>query len=126
VDNVKIKMENSIESMTKSRVTEKNKKKEEIPLSARCSSAAQRPTCRSRCKQSSKGDGVKNEITMKECCALILVVKLKRTDTTLDLSQKARVVRISKSWISPFYTVSQVATQALIVLIELVVGAYAA
>jgi hypothetical protein len=110
--------------MTKSRVTENHKKKEEIPLSARCSSAKQRPTCRPRCKQSTEGDGVKNEITMKECCALILVVKLKRTDTTLDLSQKARVVRISQSWVSPFYTISEVITQALIVLNELVTGVY--
>ena len=30
---------------------------------------------------------------MNECCALIKVVKLLRTDTTLDLSQEARVVK---------------------------------
>ena len=77
----------------KSRVTKMTKKKTRNPLSAQCSSVTQRPTCQPRCKQSSKDDGVKNEITMKECCALILVVKLKRTDTTLDLSQKARVVK---------------------------------
>lgn len=80
--------------ITKSRVTKKTKKKKRrIPLSAQSNSVTQGPTYQSRCKQSAKGDGVKNEITMKERNALILVVKLKRTDTTLDLSQKARVVK---------------------------------
>ena len=47
------------------------------------------------CKQSSGDKGGKNLITNNEGGALIIVVKLLRTDTTLDLSQKARVVRIS-------------------------------
>ena len=46
------------------------------------------------CKQSSEDKGGKNLITNNEGGALIIVVKLLRTDTTLDLSQKARVVRI--------------------------------
>ena len=50
----------------------------------------------SSCKQSSRNKGGKNKITKNEGGALIIVVKLLRTDTTLDLSQKARVVRISK------------------------------
>ena len=45
------------------------------------------------CKQSSEDKGGKNLITNNEGGALIIVVKLLRTDTTLDLSQKARVVR---------------------------------
>ena len=40
-----------------------------------------------------KNRGVKNKITINEGCAPIIVVKLLRTDTTLDLSQKARVVK---------------------------------
>ena len=47
----------------------------------------------SSCKQSSRDKGGKNLITKNEGGALIIVVKLLRTDTTLDLSQKARVVR---------------------------------
>jgi hypothetical protein len=37
----------------------------------------------------------KNILTNEESSGLVLVVKLERTDTTLDLSQKARVVRFS-------------------------------
>ena len=38
------------------------------------------------CKQRSKDEGGKNWITNDDRGAVILVVKLKRTDTTLDLS----------------------------------------
>ena len=55
------------------------------------------------CKQSSRGKGGKNLITNNEGGALIIVVKLLRTDTTLDLSQKARVVRKQECWASGFY-----------------------
>ncbi len=47
----------------------------------------------SSCKQSSRDKGCKNKITNNGGGASIIVVKLLRTDTTLDLSQKARVVR---------------------------------
>ena len=47
------------------------------------------------CKQSPENKGGKNKITSNEGGAPIIVVKLLRTDTTLDLSQKARVVRNS-------------------------------
>ena len=43
-------------------------------------------------------------ITNNEGGALIIVVKLLRTDTTLDLSQKARVVRIQRRFAGPIYT----------------------
>jgi len=46
------------------------------------------------CKQSPRSWGDKNKITRNGGGASIIVVKLLRTDTTLDLSQKARVVRI--------------------------------
>jgi hypothetical protein len=45
------------------------------------------------CKQSPGSRGGKNKITSNEGGAPIIVVKLLRTDTTLDLSQKARVVK---------------------------------
>jgi hypothetical protein len=47
----------------------------------------------------------KNEKTELECCALILAVKLKRTDTTLDLSHKARVVKKQSLRTRPPYIV---------------------
>ena len=45
------------------------------------------------CKQSPGSRGDKNWITITRSSASVKVVKLLRTDTTLDLSQKARVVR---------------------------------
>ena len=45
------------------------------------------------CKQSPGNRGDKNWITITRSSASVKVVKLLRTDTTLDLSQKARVVR---------------------------------
>ena len=44
------------------------------------------------CKQSPGNRGDKNWITITRSSASVKVVKLLRTDTTLDLSQKARVV----------------------------------
>ena len=49
-----------------------------------------------------KGRGGKNLITISDRGAVILVVKLKRTDTTLDLSQKARVVKKQECRRRPF------------------------
>ena len=42
--------------------------------------------------------GGKNKITKNGSSASIIVVKLLRTDTTLDLSQKARVVKNHGHW----------------------------
>ena len=47
------------------------------------------------CKQSPRSWGGKNKTTDNEGCASIIEVNLLRTDTTLDLSQEARVVKIS-------------------------------
>jgi hypothetical protein len=54
------------------------------------------------CKQSPWSRGGKNKITSNEGGAPIIVVKLLRTDTTLDLSQKARVVTFLKPRSEPF------------------------
>ena len=56
------------------------------------------------CKQSPGNKGGKNKITSNEGGAPIIVVKLLRTDTTLDLSQKARVVRNSGTETRGLYT----------------------
>ena len=49
-----------------------------------------------------EGRGGKNWLTISDRGAVILVVKLKRTDTTLDLSQKARVVRKQECRARPY------------------------
>ena len=61
------------------------------------------------CKQSPRSKGGKNKITSNEGSAPIIVVKLLRTDTTLDLSQKARVVRNSENERRGFYSGNQTA-----------------
>jgi hypothetical protein len=48
---------------------------------------------RRRASRGRKAQEDKNILTNEESSGLVLVVKLERTDTTLDLSQKARVVR---------------------------------
>ena len=45
------------------------------------------------------------------------MVKLLRTDTTLDLSQKARVVRISDTWVQGLYSLRGPRTDHLCALI---------
>ena len=47
---------------------------------------------RSRASRGQQAGEDKNKLTNEESSGLVLVVKLERTDTTLDLSQKARVV----------------------------------
>jgi hypothetical protein len=67
------------------------------PPTTQASSAAarsSRPGVASRARQNKGG---KNKITSNEGGAPIIVVKLLRTDTTLDLSQKARVVKKPES-----------------------------
>ena len=49
---------------------------------------------RSRASRGRRTREDKNILTNEESSGLVLVVKLERTDTTLDLSQKARVVAI--------------------------------
>ena len=56
---------------------------------------------RSRASRGRRARENKNKLTNEESSGLVLVVKLERTDTTLDLSQKARVVRFYKSTSSP-------------------------
>ena len=73
---------------------EQKPRKEESPddTSRQCSSKV---IVSEGCKQSPRSWGGKNKITRNGGGASIIVVKLLRTDTTLDLSQKARVVRKS-------------------------------
>ena len=56
------------------------------PLTTPASTAIARSSCSSTCKQRSMNEGGKNRLTNDDRGAVILVVKLKRTDTTLDLS----------------------------------------
>ena len=56
------------------------------PLTTQASTAVARSSCPPTCKQGSKDEGGKNWLTNDDRGAVILVVKLKRTDTTLDLS----------------------------------------
>jgi hypothetical protein len=67
----------------------------------------------SGCKQSQRSRGGKNKITSNEGGAPIIVVKLLRTDTTLDLSQKARVVKISGTKVQGFYSLRALRTDHL-------------
>ena len=56
------------------------------PLTTQADTAIARSSCPPTCKQRSKNEGGKNRLTNDDRGAVILVVKLKRTDTTLDLS----------------------------------------
>jgi hypothetical protein len=63
------------------------------PPTTQASSAAARSSRPGVASRAPGSKGGKNKITSNEGGAPIIVVKLLRTDTTLDLSQKARVVR---------------------------------
>jgi len=71
----------------------------ELP-SAQANSAAARPTVSKPCNRGQRAREDKDILTNEESSGLVLVVKLERTDTTLDLSQKARVVftTLTPSW----------------------------
>jgi hypothetical protein len=56
------------------------------PLTTQASTAIAKSSCPPTCKQRSENEGGKNWLTNDGRGATILVVKLKRTDTTLDLS----------------------------------------
>ena len=70
---------------------EKSSKRRD-PLTTQASSAVARSS-RPRGASRAQVRGGKNKITKNGSGASIIVVKLLRTDTTLDLSQKARVVK---------------------------------
>jgi hypothetical protein len=63
------------------------------PPTTQANSAAARSSRPGVASRAPGNKGGKNKITSNEGGAPIIVVKLLRTDTTLDLSQKARVVR---------------------------------
>ena len=65
------------------------------PSTTQANSAAARSSRPGVASRAPGNKGGKNKITSNEGGAPIIVVKLLRTDTTLDLSQKARVVRKS-------------------------------
>jgi hypothetical protein len=66
------------------------------PPTTQANSAAARSSRPGVASRAPENKGDKNKITSNEGGAPIIVVKLLRTDTTLDLSQKARVVRKSE------------------------------
>jgi hypothetical protein len=66
--------------------TKVSREKKNNPLTTRASTATARSSYPPTCKQRPKDEGGKNWLTNDGHGAAILVVKLKRTDTTLDLS----------------------------------------
>jgi hypothetical protein len=77
------------------------------PPTTQASSAAARSSRPGVASRAPENKGGKNKITRNEGGAPIIVVKLLRTDTTLDLSQKARVVRKRDSEARGFYRQEQ-------------------
>ena len=85
----------------------KQRKKTGDPPTTQASSAAARSSCPQVASRAQGSKGGKNKITNNEGGAPIIVVKLLRTDTTLDLSQKARVVK-NRFHFTPLYILADI------------------
>jgi hypothetical protein len=88
---------NGIQHTTEVDKNGRRKSQSGVPPTTQASSAAARSSCPRVASRAPGNRGGKNKITSNEGGAPIIVVKLLRTDTTLDLSQKARVVKISRN-----------------------------